>query len=201
MKAQAARPEPSGRLTPIELTHRDANGGQYWRCRCTCGAVVEVRRDHLETKRTRSCGCFQREWARQYGIGTRPQPKRYIDRNAYLAVWREENRERVRKQLSEWKKRHPDRVTAEQQKRETRKRQAMPSWADESAIARIYKTAREATVATGVKHHVDHIVPLVSPIICGLHVAHNLQVLTATENVKKYNKLNDARLWKSEATA
>lgn len=31
----------------------------YWRCRCDCGKTVEVRRDHLISGNTVSCGCFR----------------------------------------------------------------------------------------------------------------------------------------------
>lgn len=43
--------------------------------------------------------------------------------------------------------------------------------------------------ATGVLHHVDHIVPLISPLVCGLHVGNNLRVIPAVENMRKSNKL------------
>lgn len=44
------------------------------------------------------------------------------------------------------------------------------------------------TEATGIEHHVDHIHPLVHPLICGLHVPANLQVITGSENVQKSNR-------------
>lgn len=45
---------------------------------------------------------------------------------------------------------------------------------------------------TGLKWHVDHIVPLQGKQVCGLHKAINFQVIPAELNRKKYNKFEDA---------
>jgi hypothetical protein len=52
----------------------------------------------------------------------------------------------------------------------------------------IYHLARIRTKSTGVIHHVDHIVPLRSKLVCGLHVPENLQVIEGKLNLRKNNK-------------
>ena len=68
------------------------------------------------------------------------------------------------------------------------KRKASPAWANLEAIRAIYAKADEATETTGIKHNVDHIVPLQSRFVCGLHVEGNLQVMTRAENQSKGNR-------------
>lgn len=69
--------------------------------------------------------------------------------------------------------------------RYARKCSAEPAWRDRKKIERIYEYAKFLTIVTGEDHHVDHRIPLKSDVVCGLHVEHNLQVITAAANQRK----------------
>jgi len=60
-------------------------------------------------------------------------------------------------------------------------------WADFNKIRAVYREADRLTQATGVKHHVDHIIPLNHPRVCGLHVDNNLRAIPAGPNMAKTN--------------
>ena len=60
---------------------------------------------------------------------------------------------------------------------------------EELVMSEIYSQASELSRLTGVKHEVDHIIPLIHNKVCGLHNISNLQILTQTENRKKSNRL------------
>ena len=69
-----------------------------------------------------------------------------------------------------------------------RRKQAMPAWANEFFIEEIYDLARLRTKYLGIKHSVDHIVPMTSRLVCGLHVEHNLRVIPHVQNISKLNR-------------
>jgi len=56
----------------------------------------------------------------------------------------------------------------------------IPKWANLEKIREIYQKRKKG-------YHVDHIIPLRSPIVCGLHVENNLQYLKAKDNLSKGN--------------
>ena len=56
-----------------------------------------------------------------------------------------------------------------------------PPWADKKAIRKMYLEASRRGL------EVDHVVPLKNPLVCGLHVEGNLQLLTPLENGRKRN--------------
>jgi hypothetical protein len=61
---------------------------------------------------------------------------------------------------------------------------ATPAWLTPEQVTAIKRTYR---LAKKKKLSVDHIVPLRSSIVCGLHVPWNLQLMPKKENVAKSN--------------
>jgi 5-methylcytosine-specific restriction endonuclease McrA len=116
---------------------------------------------------------------------------RYAERNrAYARRYYRENKEKIAQRMRErpWVSRARVRL------RQATQAKATPPWVDVSAIRDIYRSAEEATRATGVLHSVDHIVPLRGRGVCGLHVPWNLQVMTMEENRRKSNRFDAASL-------
>lgn len=90
-----------------------------------------------------------------------------------------------------WRKNNPDRVRFASAKRRSQKLNATPSWISQLEIQQIksiYKQAIDLELATGIPHHVDHLIPLIHPLVCGFHCFSNLRVITAKENLIKGNK-------------
>jgi hypothetical protein len=116
--------------------------------------------------------------------------------------WAAENPEKRKEVVRNYVLRDPQR-RYEQQKREraknpgyyrahfkmrqSRKRQALSTWADLEAIEAIYRQCSFVSTFTGIKHHVDHYYPLTSDVVCGLHNQYNLRIIPATENLSKGN--------------
>lgn len=67
------------------------------------------------------------------------------------------------------------------------KSRVTPVWADKNKIKELYDHCKKLTEETGIKYHVDHIVPLRHNKVCGLHVENNLRIITADENLQKSN--------------
>lgn len=169
--------------------HRKANA--KWRARnLETAKVCEKRwRDNNKDKASEKV----RNWRNDNRAHFNANVRRYnADNREHIREWQTEwrlkNPEAERKKQEKYRDRHSGRLAARQKAREARKTQAMPAWVNPEVLVAIYEKANRLTDETGVKHHVDHIVPLTSEIVCGLHCEANLEVITARENYSKGNR-------------
>jgi hypothetical protein len=100
-----------------------------------------------------------------------------------------EGRARSNALRAAWDRAHPDRANAKVMRRNAYKRQAVPAWVDLEKVAEYYQTSDGLSMLTGEWFQVDHVVPLKSPLVCGLHNEFNLQVLPSRVNAAKGNRV------------
>lgn len=113
-------------------------------------------------------------------------------RNAESREYRANNLERMRMLNREWARNNPEVMRATNSARRAARVQAIPKWAegefDKLVVSECFDLAVRRTKETGIEWHVDHIVPLRSEKVCGLHCAANVRVITAAENHGKGNR-------------
>jgi 5-methylcytosine-specific restriction endonuclease McrA len=100
----------------------------------------------------------------------------------------------LRQYRNVWKENNKTQVRADTKARRRKHRLATPKWLSrkqKSEIRQIYQIAITMSKTTGEQYVVDHIVPLRSELVCGLHVPWNLRVIPQEENLLKSNKLID----------
>ena len=107
---------------------------------------------------------------------------------AYAAAYRSRTKEAAAERNRRWVKANPAKNREKTREYEARKRMATPPWADQKKIDGIYEAAEKMRKETGTNYEVDHIVPLNSRIVQGLHVAENLQIIPGAENASKKNR-------------
>ena len=97
-------------------------------------------------------------------------------------VYREQNKDKIKATIKNWYNKNYHRYLVAKAKRRALLKQTLPKFADLKKIREIYKDCPKG-------FHVDHIIPLNSKLVCGLHVEWNLQYLPAKDNLSKSNKL------------
>lgn len=165
---------------PLSLFHKSKSGtlGVAGRCKA---CAVQAARDWHHSNRERA--------------------------NATSAAFRSANPCHNKAYMGAYYERHKDRIKKRVRARETAlvellrpanaaktarynasKVRATPAWADQKEILAFYELAAKLAAETGVPHNVDHVVPLQSRLVCGLHTPANLQVLPKAVNQSKSNR-------------
>lgn len=138
-----------------------------------------------------------REWRLNNPEKIRETGLRYFhahreERLRKLKLWAVANPERVREVRRLWYDANAGKRAQYGKDRRFRMALATPLWADMTAIQDIYEQCARQAAESSIPHDVDHEIPLIHPLVCGLHVQGNLRVMTARENRKKHNKFNPA---------
>lgn len=189
---------------PKTRAEAKATGAKYYFTGDPC------KHGHIAPRKTKGAcvECLKVEWAkgnetraeyfREYNKSEAGQKakRQYYERNqaAVIAAAQARPDEAKNAYKRQHKERNPDYYKALVSSRRRRFRQATPKWLTPEQKLEIrlkYRLAIELSRRTGIRHAVDHIIPLLGNEVCGLHVPWNLEVITQNENLKKSNKLVD----------
>lgn len=207
-------------LTSFSKAHREKDGLQHRCKMCNSKVASEYRKNNVDKEKIRHAKYHSenrettnariKQWTIDNPDKVRVKSRRFYHnnkdsarermnrftlknpdwKNEYTRKWRIANTEHRRQYETEYTKNNPGIINAKQARRRSIKKNAYACWADENKISALYAEARQLTLDTGIVHHVDHIIPLNSKYVCGLHCEDNLQVITASENLVKLNKFS-----------
>ena len=163
-------------------------------------------RGHIALRKTKGVcvECMKEDWVtdnerrkeKPKSEAAKAAGRRYYKKNREAVIARAAARphEEVRQYKQKYKDENPELYKALNSVRKRRHRSATPKWVTKEQkleMRKLYLSAQRLTKLTGERYVVDHIVPLINPGVCGLHVPWNLRVMTQEENLKKSNKLLD----------
>jgi len=165
--------------------------------RKTKGSCIECLRVEWEESSAKRAEYFRMYAQSDAG---RAAKKRYYEANKTTIIEKALNRPQNDKQKyrKKWAEENVLTIRAFTKARRRKHRLATPKWLTAEQfkqIRDIYERAISISKLTGIPHAVDHIIPLIHPNICGLHVPWNLQILTREMNVLKSNTLPPKSLW------
>ena len=139
--------------------------------------------DFRTTRPIKKDGTYQENW-----LSPNKFEQRRKDSNFNRKKWREERPFYTKQYAKQHAKLNPQQYAAKTAKRRATILQRTPKW-DSNAhlIVAKYQLAAMLSQASGIPHHVDHIIPLQGRKVSGLHVFSNLRVIPGSDNVKKSN--------------
>jgi hypothetical protein len=174
-KCDESKPE-----TEFYKDKRSADGLTRWCKVCRNAAVYKYRdknREKVNQKR--------RDYAKQNPDKIRKWQKSWYENNpeakdlhrSLQKDWRERTNYNAKRRKSGVDRAYINRL---------RCAHVTPPWANHEKIDEVYKQAAEISETTGVKHEVDHVVPLKHDLVTGLHVHYNLRVVEQSINRRKH---------------
>jgi len=171
------------------------DGKLFWQYKSD-GKQLWVSKEKFEEKKIKACDSTKRAY-----------PKVRQKCIAYLKEWRRNNKDKCDKLRISWAEKNPEKVLECRRKaakkyaknnrakcsvRENKRRQLKEAskeilTQDQIKIMNyIYDCRKRISDCTGLKFHVDHVLPLSKG---GQHLPSNLKILPAKINLKKHNKI------------
>lgn len=168
---------------------------------------IECKRGHVSERVTSSSTCCECARLAHHYYDPTTQNSWYQNNRKWVRLrsrlWRQQNPRNVAQaakqyyvstketRLSynkEWRLSNKHKICSYSSLRHAQKLKATPAWVDLTKVEQIFLEAGRRTKETNIPHEVDHIIPLQSKTVCGLHWEGNLQILSAKQNRIKKNK-------------
>lgn len=134
------------------------------------------------------------EYRDRYKIYYQNNHEKVLERNKQ---WRQDKKIHCSEYAQDWRQKNPHKVALGNERRTQYLKERTPSWysSEEDLIKTIYQKRDELSELWNTKLHVDHIIPIIHPLVCGLHCYANLQLLEASINNSKYNSYDVTLTW------
>lgn len=137
---------------------------------------------------------YRREYAARPEVKARQHEWYLRHRDEAIARAKTTPKAKRREYQAAWKRNNVEQVRADTSARRRRYRLSSPAWLTKEhrkQIREIYRTAMQLTETTSIVYTVDHIIPIRSRLVCGLHVPWNLQILPRDVNLAKSNSISE----------
>lgn len=146
---------------------------------------------------TPKLAAYKKAWAKANADKVKETLRKYKANNqeaitARIKAWRDNNPEKMQAARDNWAQANKPKLAARTRKRQAAKLQRTPTWLTSSELwmmQEAYELAALRTKLFGFQWDVDHVLPLQGKTVSGLHTPYNLQVIPASENYRKGNKV------------
>lgn len=160
---------------------------------------VPCKKGHISDRYTNNADCVEcrRDYHKKYQAKLRSDLKYRESENRRNREWSKKNKEYVLLRDRTYRSNNREKFNSYASKRRASILNATPNWLTKEHLDEIeakYELAIYLENKLGRKYHVDHIIPLKAENICGLHVPWNLQVIDASKNISKGNRLTSKEL-------
>lgn len=153
--------------------YRENNPDKYAEIRNNYAPTMKVKLQEYYEAHKEEIKASVKEWSNNNKDKRYEIHRKYYSSNTGLAKQR----------TSLWRINNKGRHNFNNRSRKYKQLRCTPKWADAEKIKKIYEDCPSG-------YHVDHIIPIVNSVVCGLHVPDNLQYLPASINCSKSNRFD-----------